>query len=264
MGEPSPSATVSPEAKQQAVGGQPVLPHAGRLGRVVKNALGRGSSTGQKLLPRSPKKRANREKSSSSIGSPGDAVTPTAKQQNTESSPIKLTPSAVAAGIAQGARSLAAGVASLGARALGGGSSPMVADAAPARSSSSSPSQVPPLEQEGPSSSPPPPLTQSRVRKLFDPSGADAGPTPPTAAKPTPVLPLSWSEETPTWAQVVCYLISGEPSAPLELEPLPPLHERAYRWRRAAHARLGGGQLRLGLSPAEARGAWLCAGGGSS
>ena len=127
MGEPSPSATVSPEAKQQAVGGQPVLPHAGRLGRVVKNALGRGSSTGQKLLPRSPKKRANREKSSSSIGSPGDAVTPTAKQQNTESSPIKLTPSAVAAGIAQGARSLAAGVASLGARALGGGSSPMVA-----------------------------------------------------------------------------------------------------------------------------------------
>ena len=231
---------------------------------MVKNALGRGSSTGQKLLPRSPKKRANREKSSSSIGSPGDAVTPTAKQQNTESSPIKLTPSAVAAGIAQGARSLAAGVASLGARALGGGSSPMVADAAPARSSSSSPSQVPPLEQEGPSSSPPPPLTQSRVRKLFDPSGADAGPTPPTAAKPTPVLPLSWSEETPTWAQVVCYLISGEPSAPLELEPLPPLHERAYRWRRAAHARLGGGQLRLGLSPAEARGAWLCAGGGSS
>ena len=82
---------------------------------------------------------------------------------------------------------------------------------------------------------------QSRVRKLFDPSDANAGPTPPTAAKPTPVQPPSWSEETPTWEQVVSYLVSGEPSARLEDEMLPPLHARAYRWRRAAHARLGGG-----------------------
>ena len=143
MGEPSPSATVSPEAKQQAVGGQPVPPQAGRLRRVVNNALNRGRSTGQELRPRSPKKRASREKSTSS-NSPGDPRTPAAKQQNLEESPIKQ----VAVGIAMGARSLAAGVAALGARALGGGASPMVADGMAARSRVLSPSQVLPLSRK--------------------------------------------------------------------------------------------------------------------
>ena len=143
VGESSPSSKISPDAKQQAVGGLPVSPQAGRLRRVVNNALNRGRSTGQELRPRSPKKRASREKSTSS-NSPGDPTTPAAKQQNLEESPIKQ----VAVGIAMGARSLAAGVAALGARALGGGASPMVADGMAARSRVLSPSQVLPLAEQ--------------------------------------------------------------------------------------------------------------------
>ena len=92
-----------------------------------------------------------------------------------------------------------------------------------------------------------PPLSQVRVRKggLNLSAGVpDAGPTPPTAVKPETVLPPCWSEETPTWDQMVSYLVSGEGSSAEAPVPLPPLHEQAYRWRRTAHAHLGGGQLR--------------------
>ena len=118
------------------------------LARVVQGAH-RRQSVGRDA------KVALREASPVAPRSPGEPSTPAAKQQNVASSPARLTPSVVAAGIAQGARSLAAGVAALGSRAFGGGASPMAAGASPARSRVLSPPRVLAPEEARPELAPP-------------------------------------------------------------------------------------------------------------
>jgi hypothetical protein len=79
-----------------------------------------------------------------------------------------------------------------------------------------------------------------RVRRLFD--------TPPTAVKPAAATPPRWDFETPTWREVVEYLLVGETDAAAAegtpAEPLQPLNARAFEWRHTVSTRLDGGGLR--------------------
>ena len=79
-----------------------------------------------------------------------------------------------------------------------------------------------------------------RLRRLFD--------TPPTAVKPAAATPPRWDLETPTWREVVEYLLVGETDAAAAegtpAEPLQPLNARAFEWRHTVSTRLDGGGLR--------------------
>jgi len=79
-----------------------------------------------------------------------------------------------------------------------------------------------------------------RVRRLFD--------TPPTAVKPAAATPPRGDSDTPTWREVVEYLLDGETDAAAAegtpAETLQPLSARAFEWRRTMLTRLDGGGLR--------------------
>ena len=57
-----------------------------------------------------------------------------------------------------------------------------------------------------------------------------------TAAKPPAVAAPSWASDTPTWEEVVKYLLSDATVAVADpnAEPLPPLHARAFELQRPA------------------------------